>query len=116
MLIVLLLIIALFANAIYADVVEYLTLKKRLEFLEIVLIAKWFIIIFNIIFSIYLFLTIFKKEAEKEKEVSRKKEKKKAIIKTVPKEKTSSEKFTDREKQFLYKKKLKNEADILVDK
>ena len=113
-LIVLLLIIALFANAIYADVVEYLTLKEKLEFLEIVLLAKWFIIIFNIVFSIYLLLTMFKKEEEKE--VSVKKEKKNEIKETPKKEKPSNEKFTDREKQFLYKKKLKNEADILVDK
>ena len=115
MIIVLLLIIALFANAIYADVVEYLTLKKKLEFLEVVLLAKWIIIIFNIVFSIYLLLTIFKKEAEKEKEVSLKKEKKKSSEEASRKEKTPSEKFTDREKQFLYKKKLKNKADILVD-
>ena len=112
-LIVLLLIIALFANAIYSDVVEYLTLKEKLEFLEIVLLAKWFIIIFNIVFSIYLLLTMFKKEEEKK--VSVKKEKKNEIKETHKKEKPSNEKFTDREKQFLYKKKLKNQADILVD-
>ena len=87
-LIVLLLVIAFFANAIYGDVVEYLKLKDRLEFLEIALISKWTIIIFNIVFSIYLVLTIFKKE----------------------------EKFTQREKEFLYKKKLKTKADLLVEK
>lgn len=64
-LIALLLIVALFANAIYSDVVQYLTLKEKLEFLEAVLIAKWVIIIFNIVFSIYLILTMFKKEEEK---------------------------------------------------
>ena len=47
-----LLIIALFANAIHADVIEYLKLKNRLDFLEIVLISKWVIIIFNIVFSV----------------------------------------------------------------
>jgi len=112
-LIVLLLIIALFANAIYADVVEYLTLKDKLQFLEIILLSKWFIIIFNIVFSIYLLLTMFKKEDEKE--VSVKKEKKKIFKETPKKEEPSSEKFTHREKEFLYKKKLKNQADILVD-
>jgi hypothetical protein len=111
-LIVLLLIIALFANAIYSDVVEYLTLKKKLEFLEIVLLSKWIIIIFNIVFSIYLFLTMFKKEEEP----LVKKEKNLDIKESTKKENTSSEKFTDREKQFLYKKKLKNKADLLVDK
>ena len=99
-LIVLLLIIALFANSIYADVVEYLKLKEKLEFLEVVLLSKWIIIIFNIVFSIYLILTMFKKEEVKEN---------KEIL-------SSNEKFTQREKQFLYKKKLKNQADILVDK
>ena len=117
-LIVLLLIIALFANAIYSDVVEYLTLKKKLEFLEIVLLAKWFIIIFNIVFSIYLLLTMFKKEEEKEVlgKKEKKKEKNKIFKETPKKEEPSREKFTDREKQFLYKKKLKSEADMLVDK
>ena len=113
-LIVLLLIIALFANAIYADVVEYLRLKDKLQFLEIVLLSKWFIIIFNIVFSIYLLLTMFKKEEEKE--VLVKKEKKNLFKETPKQEKTSNEKFSEREKQFLYKKKLKNQADILVDK
>jgi len=112
-LIVLLLIIAIFANAMYSDVVEYLTLKEKLEFLEIVLLSKWFIIIFNIVFSIYLLLTMFRKEDE---EVLIKKEKSNIMKNSVKKNKTSSEKFTDREKQFLYKKKLKNKADILVDK
>lgn len=111
-LIVLLLIIALFANSIYADVVEYLKLKDKLEFLEIVLLSKWIIIIFNIVFSIYLILTMFKKEEEKTPQ--KKKEKKE--VKENKEIFSSNEKFTQREKQFLYKKKLKNQADILVDK
>ena len=101
-LIVLLLVVALFANAIYGDVVEYLKLKDKLEFLEIALISKWTIIIFNIVFSIYLVLTIFKKEqknVEVKKEITQK-----------------EEKFTQREKEFLYKKKLKTKADLLVKK
>lgn len=103
-LVVLLLLIALFANAIYGDVVEYLKLKDKLQYLEIALISKWTIIIFNIVFSIYLILTIFKKEENKEKDVEIKKE-----IKT-------HEKLTNREKEFLYKKKLKTKADLLVEK
>ncbi|XPS40562.1 hypothetical protein ACN2C3_02540 [Aliarcobacter butzleri] len=70
-LIFLLLIIALFANVIYADIVEYLKLKEKLEYLEIALLSKWLIIIFNIGISIYLILTLFKKEETG----SRKKEK-----------------------------------------
>lgn len=113
-LIVLLLIIALFANAIYGDVVEYLKLKDKLVFLEIALISKWLIIIFNIVFSIYLLLTMFKKEEE----LNLKKETKKEGIKRKEpkKEKEKEEKFTAREKEFLYKKKLRSQADLLIEK
>jgi len=109
-LIVLLLIIALFANAIYGDVVEYLKLKDKLDFLEIALISKWVIIIFNIVFSVYLLLTMFKKEEN----IEDKKPKKMKDLK--PKEIKKEEKLTDREKEFLYKKKLKSKADLLVEK
>ena len=109
-LIALLLIIAFFANAIYGDVVEYLKLKDKLAFLEIALISKWLIIIFNIVFSTYLLLTMFKKEDE---QFSKKEEiKRKESIKEEKKE----EKFTAREKEFLYKKKLRSKADLLVEK
>ena len=105
-LIFLLLIIALFANVIYADIVEYLKLKEKLEYLEIALLSKWLIIIFNIGISIYLILTLFKKE-----EIgSRKKEK------IVEKETIKKEKFTQREKEFLNKKNIRSKADILLDK
>ncbi|MCG3657152.1 hypothetical protein ACOTWK_08500 [Aliarcobacter butzleri] len=105
-LIILLLIIVLFANIIYADVVEYLKLKEKLEYLEIVLLSKWLIIIFNIGISIYLILTLFKKE-----EIgSSKKEK------IVEKETIKKEKFTKREKEFLNKKNIRSKADILLDK
>ena len=104
-LIVLLLVIAFFANAIYGDVIEYLKLKDKLDFLEIALISKWAIIIFNIVFSIYLVLTVLKKDEKEQKIVEIKKE-------TIQKE----EKFTQREKEFLYKKSLKSEADFLLKK
>lgn len=109
-LIVLLLIVALFANAIYSDVVQYLTLKEKLEYLEIVLIAKWVIIIFNIVFSIYLILTMFKKEEDK---VTKKEQKEVKKIKT---EIEKTDKFSNREKEFLHKKKLRTKADILLEK
>ena len=101
-LIVFLLIIAFFANAIYGDVIEYLKLKNKLDFLEIALISKWLIIIFNILFSVYLILTIFKNENTKLQ---------KNNIKDI-----SKEKFTQREKEFSYKKKLQTKADLLVKK
>lgn len=107
-LIFLLLIVALFSNAIYSDVVEYLKLKEKLQYLEIALISKWLIIIFSLVFSIYLILTMFKKE-EIEKE--------KKIKKSEPlKKESKEEKFTQREKEFLYKKKLQSKADFLVKK
>ncbi len=105
-LIFLLLIIALFVNVIYADIVEYLKLKEKLEYLEIALISKWLIIIFNIGISIYLILTLFKKEETG----SSKKEK------IVEKETIKKEKFTQREKEFLNKKNIRSKADILLDK
>ncbi|MDN5055394.1 hypothetical protein [Aliarcobacter butzleri] len=105
-LIILLLIIALFANVIYADIVEYLKLKEKLEYLEIALISKWLIIIFNIGISIYLILTLFKKEESG----NGKKEK------IVEKETIKKEKFTQREKEFLNKKNIRSKADILLDK
>ncbi|MCG3704283.1 hypothetical protein L5F68_08045 [Aliarcobacter butzleri] len=105
-LIFLLLIIALFENVIYADIVEYLKLKEKLEYLEIALISKWLIIIFNIGISIYLILTLFKKEESG----NGKKEK------IVEKETIKKEKFTQREKEFLNKKNIRSKADILLDK
>ena len=117
-LIFLLLTVALFANAIYGDLIEYLKLKKLLQYLELALISKWVIILFNLTFSIYLILTMFKKEDEviaKQEEKKTKKEKKaKPIVKE--KEVQKEEKFTDREKQFLHKKKIRSKADLLVDK
>lgn len=106
-LIILLFVIALFSNAIYSDVIEYLTLKEKLEYFEIVLISKWFIIIFNIVLSVYLLLTIFKKEKTDIK-VKTKKETKKT--------KKDEDKFSKREQEFLYKKKIRNKADVLLDK
>lgn len=106
--IVLLLLIALFSNFIYADIVEYLKLKNRLQYLEIALILKWIIIIFNLTFSIYLILTLFKKDDEFE-EKEKNKPKKDDI-------KPSAKDFSQREKDLLHKKTLKTKADILLEK
>ncbi len=97
-----LLIIAFFSNVIYSDVIEYLKLKNKLDFLEIALISKWVIIIFNILFSVYLILTIFKNENTK--------------LQKNKIEEISKDKFTKREKEFLYKKKLQTKADLLLKK
>lgn len=105
-LIVLLLLVALFANAIYADVVEYLKLKEKLQYLELALGIKWTLILFNLSFSVYLLLTMFKKQEIKESP------KNEDIHNNIVKKETLSK----REKEFLYKKKLKTKADILVEK
>ena len=101
-----LLLTALFANFIYADVIEYLSLKNRLEYLEIALLSKWIIIVFNILFSIYLILGMFKSKEGQKKQREELKEKE---------EITSSlkEELSSREKEFLYKD-LNSKADKLV--
>ncbi|WP_072681374.1 hypothetical protein [Arcobacter sp. LA11] len=109
-----LLLVALFANAIYDDIIQYLTLKDKLEYLEIAIIIKWSIIIFNILFSILLILRVFKStESKKINEKEIKKAKNNDIIKNDEKK---SSKFTKREEEFLKKDLLKNKADILVER
>lgn len=111
-LIALLLIIAIFANAIYSDIVEYLKLKDKLEFLELVLISKWIIIIFNLVFSIYLVLTLFKKEQT----ITQSKTIEKNIFNKSTKKESPKYSLSDREKSFLNKKKLKTKADSILNK
>ena len=69
-LIVLLLSVVIFSQWIYSDVVEYLTLRKKLEYLDILLPIKWVIIFFNIGLSAYLITSLFKKEKKEEKNKS----------------------------------------------
>jgi len=108
-----LLIIAVFANSIYTDIVEYLTLKEKLEYLELALIIKWLIIFSNILFSIYLILTLFKRKDIDNPQLKKQKEKKEKKENNIIKDKT---KFTKREEEFLYKKELKSKADSLLDR
>ncbi len=103
LLIVLLLCLALFSNAMYADIIEYLQISKQLEYMKFLLILKWGIILFSIVFSAYLVLTLFKNKNKENKEEKEKKTSKK-------------EEFSKREKEFLYKKNLRSKADILLDK
>ena len=105
-----LLLIAIFANAIYGDIIQYLTLKEKLEYLELAILIKWSIIIFNILFSISLVLTIFK--SSESKKVAEKTKKNELLKNDVNK----SEKFTKREEEFLKKDLLKTKADILVER
>jgi uncharacterized protein YacL len=112
-LIAFLLLFAIFASSIYGDIIQYLTLKKKLEYLEIALLIKWIIIIFNILFSLYLILTVFKdKEKLENKDI-----KNTTNIKTKEakkKEKNPSSKFSKREEEFLKKDLSQSKADFLV--
>lgn len=113
LIIVFLLLVAIFANMIYADVVEYLTLKNKLEYLEIALLSKWIIIIFNLLFSVYLILSLFKlEENKKNNEIE---EKNNDIINEEKKKENKEKKFSKREEEFLNKD-LKSKADILVER
>ncbi len=78
-----LLIIAVFANSVYTDIVEYLTLKEKLEYLELALVIKWLIIFSNILISIYLILTLFKRKDIDKPQVKRKKKKDKVILEKI---------------------------------
>jgi len=114
-LIAVLLSIVLFSQWIYADIVQYLELRKHLEYLDIVLPAKWAIILFNISLSIYLFLSLFKKEKVKEK-VNEKRKTEYEDNNTQRNTKPNEEKFSNREKEFLNKKKLNTKANNIINK
>ncbi len=106
-------IIAISANAIYSDVVEYLTLKEKLEFLEMALISKWIIIIFSLLASIYLIVSIFSIFKPKEEKFKKQENQKNNDILSAKESKNS--KFSKREEEFL-KKDLKSKADLLVER
>lgn len=117
-LIVLLLSVVLFSQWIYSDVVEYLTLRKQLEYLDVLLPIKWAIIFFNIGLSAYLITSLFKKEKKPEVVKKEKKEEVKVQKQTKQKEEiiSSPSSLSEREASFLYKEKLSNEADKLTSR
>ena len=118
-LIAFLLSIVLFSQWIYSDIVEYLQLRKHLEYLDYILPIKWAIILFNITLSIYLFFSLFKnnidKKNVKDEKSDRKNNHKKKDEEEAVKD-SKKEKFTNREKEFLYKKDLNSQADSLLRK
>ena len=119
-LVVLLLSVVIFSQWIYSDVVEYLTLRKKLEYLDILLPIKWIIIFFNIGLSAYLIISLFKKE-KKEEVVKKEKKPETKVQSNIKKEKQKEETLksstlSERETSFLYKKKLSNEADNLINR
>lgn len=99
----------LLSQWIYSDVVEYLKLTEKITYLDYILPIKWIYIFSSIGISVYLILTIFKSE-KKEKENKSKTQKNEPI-----KNNKVSKELSEREKSFL-KKKLRSEADILMDK
>jgi len=105
--VVVLLSIVLLSQWIYSDIVEYLQLSQQLQYLTFLLPIKWLVILSNIGVSAYLVLTIFKPSKEEKKE----------IIKKIDEEKKTKDnkELSNREKEFLTKK-LRNEAEILMDK
>ena len=103
-LVAILLSIVLLSQWIYTDIVEYLTLTKKTDYLNYVLPLKWIVIIFNIGLSAYLILNIFKVEKQQD------------LKKNISKEeKQNTQKISDREKEFMSKK-LRTEAEIIMDK
>ena len=105
--VVLLLSFVLLSQWLYSDVVEYLKLTEQTQYLNYILPIKWIMIFSNIGISAYLLITLFKKNEEKKVE-TKVKEKEKPLSKV-------SKDLSEREKSFL-KKKIRSEADILMDK
>lgn len=105
--VVLLLSSVLLSQWLYSDVVEYLKLTEQTQYLNYILPIKWIMIFSNIGISAYLLITLFKKNEEKKVEI-KVKEKEKSLSKV-------SKDLSEREKSFL-KKKIRSEADILMDK
>lgn len=105
--VVLLLSSVLLSQWLYSDVVEYLKLTEQTQYLNYILPIKWIMIFSNIGISAYLLITLFKKNEEKKVE-TKVKEKEKPLSKV-------SKDLSEREKSFL-KKKIRSEADILMDK
>ncbi|MRJ03154.1 MAG: hypothetical protein GXO19_02140 [Epsilonproteobacteria bacterium] len=58
-LILTLLLLLLLSEYIYSDVVEYLKIRNKTEWLDLILPMKWIIIFATIFFIFYLLLTIF---------------------------------------------------------
>ena len=111
-LVVLLLSTVLLSQWIYADIIEYLKLTEKTQYLDYILPIKWFVILLNIGVSAYILLTLFKQSNTVSKEVEEKPEKQKIYKETKQK---SNSKFSDREKKFLNKK-LRSEAEVLMDR
>ena len=92
-----LLTMVLFSQWIYSDIVEYLKLTEKVDYLNYVLPTKWLLIIFNIGLSTYLILTMFRSEKKTNTQVD------------------ENDELSEREKSFLTKK-VRSKSEILMDK
>ena len=95
---------------IYTDIVNYLTLSNKVQYLFFMLLIKWIVIVSNVALSIYLFLTMLKRDKNIKNQT---KDGKKADKKHM---KTSSVKsLSNREKEFLNRK-IRSKSQMLMDK
>jgi hypothetical protein len=97
----LLLSVVLLSQWIYSDIVEYLTLTDKAQYLDFVLPIKWLVVFFNISLSIYLILSLFKAKNKCEL-------KDKEIIVSKPS-------LSNREKEFMTKD-IRTQAQIIMEK
>ena len=95
-----LLFVILVSNFIYSDIVEYLKLRDKLEYLDYILPLKWVLNISLFSLIVYLLLGIFKSKEKKEEVEERSKE--------LSKEDIILEEFKD--------KVLKSKGDLIIEK
>lgn len=110
-LVVVLLAVVLLSQWIYADIVEYLKLTQKVQYLSYILPAKWGVIFFNIGLSAYLILTMFSNAKSAKKSKKAKKQEKRETKKVVLEKNSTT--LSERERSFLTKK-LRSEAEILM--
>ena len=98
-----LLFVILVSNFIYSDIVEYLKLRDKLEYLDYILPLKWVLNIGLFSLIVYLLLGIFKSKDKKNSDI-------KNDIKNeeISKEDIILEKFKD--------KVLKSKGDLIIEK
>jgi large-conductance mechanosensitive channel len=92
--------VILVSNFIYSDIVEYLKLRDKLEYLDYILPLKWVLNISLFSLIVYLLLGIFKSKEKKEEVEERSKE--------LSKEDIILEEFKD--------KVLKSKGDLIIEK
>ena len=112
--ITILLFVIFLSGFIYADIVQYLTLREKLDYLDFILPIKWIIIFGDIGIIAYLILSLFASDKKSKKDKNTKddmQEKEEKII-IDPKE---LEKLSEREASFLHTRKLRTKADLVID-